>query len=107
MGRSGIDAGSPIKSIQRGYFEMADNVELVDTTISEVNPNKSHVYANNSLFNALGYGQWEQTLFSITHVEHPSTYLTSNTNLRAEVNYENPNYGHRNCYVAWQVIEYW
>ena len=73
MGRSGIDAGSPIKSIQRGYFEMADNVELVDTTISEVNPNKSHVYANNSLFNALGYGQWEQTLFSITHVEHPST----------------------------------
>jgi hypothetical protein len=107
MGRSGLAAGSPIKSIQRGYFEVADSTTLVDTTISSVNQNKAHVYANNAMFNALGYGTWQNTLFSITHNEHPSSRLTSDTNLRSEVVYENPNYGHRNAYVAWQVIEYW
>ena len=112
MGRSNPQNDSIIKSIQRGYFEMSDgasdntNVE-VNTTISEVDLSKSHIYCNNSIHNSLGYGTWQNTLFSNTKTQHAIAYLTTSTNVYAVYNYRNFSNGHRNPYVAWQVIEYW
>lgn len=110
MGRNNVNAGSIIKSIQRGYYSMATGTHntsvIVDTTISAVNLNKAHVYANNSLFSSLGYGTWQNTLFSETSHQYPMCSLVDSTTIRGEYTYYSHNRGRKQPYVAWQVVEY-
>lgn len=110
MGRSNPAGGSTINSIQKGYIQIATTTngatKIESISISAVDRTKSFIYANRSTSNAFGYGVWQNTLFSESHVEHPDVYFTSDTTIECRATTRNFTYGYNRAYVAWQVIEY-